>query len=241
MSSIKIVPLLLFFVTTAQIPAQADPPAFSHTITAFTQLDARRSIESDFALRAKYDFTAFSLLRGTVGVSLSFTPFCMDALFLDVGVDNVAGIGLGARAAFTGIQFPEYGRGLNAIRPYLVWRWKILDLAFGVTWRFLILPPAPLWWPFTYDTFAVETIFYYKIGLVFDFFDSFWTLSVSLSNQDEFYVGSFGAFELLLGNRLAIDRKWSVFLDCVYRPAGTIALTAANSVMTVRLGGRVEL
>ncbi len=237
----KIVALLFIFVTAARVSAQTDPPPLNHTITAFTQLDARRSIESDFALRAEYSLTAWDLLRGTVGASLSFTPFCIDALFLDLGVDNVAGTGLGARAAFTGIQFPEYGRALNAIRPYIVWRWKILDLAFGVTWRFLILPPAPLWWPFTYNSFEVETIFYYKIGLVFDFFDSFWTLYVSLSNQDEFYVGNLGAFELLLGNRLAIDRKWSVFLDCVYRPAGTIALTAANSVMTFKLGGRLEL
>lgn len=241
MSSIKIVPFLCLFVTFTPISARADAPPLSHTITAFTQIDARRSIESDFALRAEYDLTAWDLLKGTIGVSLSFTPFCVDSLFLDLGVANVAGTGLGARVAFTGIQFPEYGRALNAIRPYLVWKWNILDLAFGVTWRFLILPPAPLWWPFTYDTFVVETIFYYKIGLVFDFFDSFWTLSVSLSNQDEFYVGSFGAFEVLLGNTLALDRRWSVFLDCIYRPAGTIALTAANSVVSFRLGGRVTL
>ena len=241
MSSIKIVLFFLLSGSISAVSAQTDPPVLRHQLTAFSQLDARRSIESDFALRAEYGLIAWDLLRGTVGLSLSFTPPCIDAFFLDLGVDNAAGTGLGARVALTGAQFPEYGRAVNAIRPYLVWRWKILDLAFGVTWRFLILPPAAMWWPFTFDSPVVEAVFYYKIGVVLDFFHSFWTLSVSLSNQDEFYAGSFGAFELLVGNALAIDRRWSLFLDCIYRPAGTIALTAANSVFSFRLGGRMSL
>jgi hypothetical protein len=223
-----------------QAPA-SDPPVLAHEITFFPQLDLQRSLGADFYLRGVYDILAWEHFRGTFGASLSFTPISIDGYFLDLGIDDIYGTGLGAHIKLMGDQYPEYGRAANTIQPYVAWRWMFLDLAFGVTWRFLLVEPAPLWLMFYYDPFMVEAIFYFKIGTEFSFFDDFWTLAVSLSDQDEFYAGNFGAFVLRAGNTLRIDGHWSAFLDLLYRPSGTIALTAVNSAIAIRLGGRLEL
>jgi hypothetical protein len=230
----------------AAVSAQDQAPAsesavLEHEITFFPQLDLQRSLGADFSLRAVYDLLAWDHLRGTFGASLSFTPISIDGYFLDLGIDDIYGTGLGAHLKFMGDQYPEYGRAANTIQPYAVWRFMFIDLAFGVTWRFLLVEPAPLWCMFYYDPFMVEAIFYYKVGTVLDFFDGFWTLSISLSNQDEFYAGNFGAFTLRADNRFAIDDHWSTFFDLLYRPSGTIALTAVNSAIAIRLGGRLAL
>jgi hypothetical protein len=87
----------------------------------------------------------------------------------------------------------------------------------------------------------VEPVFYYRIGVVGSFFDNRWRFSVSLSNQDDFYAGTFGAFTLEFANRVAINDHWSIQADFLIRPAGTIALTAVNSIFILRLGGRLAL
>ena len=223
-------------------PAErAAPPVLTQTVTLFPQLDLQRSLGPDFYLRAQYDILVWGHFRGAAGLSLSFTPFCVDGYYLDLRVENVAGTGLGAGVKFMGDQYPEYGRAANTLNPYVFWRYAFVDLAFGVVWRFLVTDPAWLWCMFDYDPFMVEPMFYYKIGFVFALFDRFWTLSISLSNQDEFYVGNFGTFTLLIGNRLAIDQTWSVFFDFLWRPSGTIALSAVNSVFIFRAGGRLSL
>ncbi len=216
-------------------------PPLAHTVIFFPQLDMQRSIGPDFYLRAQYEILAWEHFRGAAGLSLSLTPFGVDGYFLELGVENVAGTGLGARVKFMGDQYPEYGRAANTINPYIFWRYAFVDLAFGVVWRFLVTDPAWLWCMFDYDPFMVEPMFYYKIGFVFAFFDRFWTLSVSLSNQDEFYVGNFGTFTFFIGNRIAINEQWSVFVDFLWRPSGTIALTAVNSAFIFRAGGRLSL
>ncbi len=226
----------------AQDQAPASQPAvLDHEITFFPQLDLQRSLGPDFYIRAVYDLLAWDHFRGTFGASLSFTPLSIDGYFLDLGIDDIYGTGLSAHIKFMGDQYPEYGRAANTIQPYVVWRCMFFDLAFGVTWRFLLVEPAPLWCMFYYDPFMVEAIFYYKIGVVLGFFDDFWTLAVSLSDQDEFYAGNFGAFILRAGNTLRIDGNWSAFLDLLYRPSGTIALTAVNSAIAIRMGGRLKL
>jgi hypothetical protein len=238
-----VAPAVLVF-TLAALPLAAEEgeaPLLRHTITLFPQLDLQRSLGPDCYLRATYDLLAFGHFRGAAGVSLSFTPFAVDGYYLELAVDDVAGTGLGAHLKAMGDEYPEYGRAANTIQPYLVWRYAFVDLAFGITWRFLVTDPAWLWCLFDYDPFMAEAIWYYKIGFVFELFDRFWTLSVSLSNQDEFYVGNFGTFTLLVGNRLALDDRWSVFLDFLWRPSGTIALTAVNSDFIFRLGGRLSL
>jgi hypothetical protein len=225
----------------AEEAAGTDAPRLAHTITLFPQLDLQRSLGPDFYLRATYDLLAWDHFRFTAGVSLSFTPFEIDGYFLELAVDDIAGTGLGAHCKAMNDQYPEYGRACNTINPYAVWRWRFVDLAFGVVWRFLVTDPAWLWCLFDYDPFMVEPIFYYKIGVVFDFFDKFWTLGVSLSNQDEFYVGNFGTFTLRFENRIAIDGHWSAFCVFMWRPAGTLALTAVNSCFLFLLGGRLAL
>ena len=237
---------VLLALSGASVSAQDQAPAseravLEHEITFFPQLDVQRSLGADFYLRAVYDLLAWDHFRGTIGASLSFTPLSIDGYYLDLGIDDIYGTGLGAHLKLMGDQYPEYGRAANTIQPYAVWRCMFLDLAFGVTWRFLLVEPAPLWLMFYYDPFMVEAIFYYKIGAVLDFFDDFWTLSISLSDQDEFYAGNFGAFVLRVGNSIRIDGHWSAFLDLLYRPSGTIALTAVNSTIAVRTGGRLKL
>jgi len=231
-------------VTLFASPLSADEtpvPAFRHTVTVFPQLDLQRSLGPDVYLRAIYDCLAFGHFRGTAGLSLSFTPFTIDGYFLELAVDDLFGTGLGVHLKAMGDEYPEYGRAANTLQPYLVWRFAFVDLAFGITWRFLVTDPNLLWCLFDYDPFMVEPIFYYKIGFVFDFFDKFWTISISLSNQDEFYVGNFGTFTLSIGNRFALNENWSVFFNFYWRPAGTIALTAVNSDFIFRLGGRLSL
>jgi hypothetical protein len=217
------------------------PPVLSHAITLFPQLDLQRSLGPDVYLRAIYEVLAWEHFRGAAGLSLSFTPVCIDGYFLELGVENVAGTGLGARIKFMGDEYPEYGRAANTINPYLVWRYAFVDLAFGIVWRFLVTDPDWRWCLFDYDSFMVEPIFQFKIGFIFEFFDRIWTLNISLSNQDEFYAGNFGALTILLGNRFALDDRSSVFFDFLWRPSGTIALSAVNSVFVFRAGGRVSL
>ncbi len=239
--------LALFFWAGALPPLHGEDSAapavpFSHSITFYPQLDVQRSLDPDLYVRAVYDALLWDHVRAAAGASLSFTPLlCVDGYFLDAGVDDILGWGLGAHLKLMGDQYPEYGRAANTIQPYAVWRKCFADLAFGVTWRFLVVAPEPLWLMFYYPSFMVEAIFYYKIGVVFDFFDGFWTFSASLSNQDEFTAGNFGAFCLRMGNRFSVMDRMGLFLDILYRPSGTIALTAVNSVLGIRCGGRVEL
>jgi hypothetical protein len=234
--------VIILGLALAASPLAADEtPVLKHTIALFPQLDLQRSLGPDFYLRATYDLLACDHYRFAAGASLSFTPFAIDGYFMELAVDDILGTGLGVHLKAMGDEYPEYGRAVNTLQPYLVWRWAVFDLAFGVSWRFLVTDPAWLWCLFDYDPFMVEPIFYYKIGFVFEFFDRFWTLSVSLSNQDEFYVGNFGAFTLFIGNRFAIDKTWSVFFDFLWRPSGIIALTAVNSDFLFRLGGRLSL
>ncbi len=234
--------LVAFVGAVSPLAAEdAASPVLRHTIDLFPQLDLQRSLGPDVYLRAVYDCLAFGHFRGRAGASLSFTPFAVDGYFLELAVDDVAGTGLGAHVKFMGDQYPEYGRAANTFQPFIVWRFAFVDLALGISWRFLVTDPAWLWCMFDWDPFMAEAIWYYKIGFVFEFFDRFWTLSVSLSNQDEFYVGNFGAFTLFIGNRIALDGRWSVFFDFLWRPSGTIALTAVNSDFLFRLGGRLSL
>jgi hypothetical protein len=211
------------------------------SVSIFPELDLQRSIGTDAYLRAIYDLLAWEHLRASLGVSLSFTPVAIDGYYLDLGIDDVAGTGLGAHLKLMGDQYVEEGRAANTIGPSVVWRWRSVDLAFGVTWRFLVVEPASLWCFSVDDPAMVEPVFSYKIGAVLNLIDERWTLSVSLSNQDEFTSGTFGAFTLRLGSRVALGERWGALLDVLYRPAGTVALTAVNSVLVIRLGGTVRL
>jgi hypothetical protein len=221
--------------------APAAAPVIRQSIEFFPQLDAQRSIGADFYLRGIYDILAWDLVHGSAGVSISLTPLCIDGYFLDIGVENVMGTGLGARIKIMGDQFPEYGRTANTIQPSVFWRWWFFDLAFGVTWRILVIEPAQLWNIFYWPPFMVEAIYYYKIGGMFEIVPGVWSAWISLTNQDEFYVGNMGSFTLRAGCRASISPEWSTSLDVLYRPSGTIALTAVNSIFAVRWGWRVSL
>lgn len=213
-----------------------------HRQLEFTaDFDSNRTLGDRVMLWGIYEFLVDNHYRFQTGVSYNSATGFVNALFMELGYENVGDKPFGIRLKFLGNQYGEYGKAANSLIAYLNWDNSGYSIDFGVNYRFLNTNEGQLWNIFYYDTVSPECIYYYQISRRFVMNESRYTLVVEANNHDPMYAGNLGAYGLFLKNRIAVNDKVAILGSIGCRQSGSIALSATNYKTMIYWGVEVNL